>query len=174
MWQKCPICKGQGFVFNAGTVSEITSTCPTCKGQRIISKKTGEPPLRFYLTSDKQETSITCGDYAPDVESFTTNDGKTKMSQKRIELGSTSLPEWANWVAMDKHDIWFCYEKEPDVLDDYWRNQKGSRCMQLNSSSVLNLGVSCFQKDYKESLYKLRNAKTKKKKNNKVGEIFKS
>ena len=43
MYQKCPICHGEGMV----TVPNSTSpfkTCPTCKGARIISTVNGLPP----------------------------------------------------------------------------------------------------------------------------------
>lgn len=45
MWQKCPICNGNGFV-------EVGKTCPTCKGERIINKLTGKPPVKKKVLED--------------------------------------------------------------------------------------------------------------------------
>lgn len=42
MWQKCPICNGDGFIPTSG--SSTSRMCPTCKGMRIISESTGLPP----------------------------------------------------------------------------------------------------------------------------------
>lgn len=47
MYQKCPICNGEGVVQNL-TLHEgdysIGDECPTCHGERIISGINGEPP----------------------------------------------------------------------------------------------------------------------------------
>lgn len=44
MWQKCPICNGEGKISNTGTSSSTFQTCPTCTGHRIISEVNGLPP----------------------------------------------------------------------------------------------------------------------------------
>lgn len=44
MWQKCPICNGEGTVPNYGVVTSLFSVCPTCNGTRIISEINGLPP----------------------------------------------------------------------------------------------------------------------------------
>lgn len=52
MWQKCPICNGEGSITELipydgrSTVvpSPISGICPVCKGQRIISELHGLPP----------------------------------------------------------------------------------------------------------------------------------
>lgn len=52
MWQKCPICGGEG-TFNQypnQTISKIV--CPTCNGTRIISEITGLPPTSTHLKSN--------------------------------------------------------------------------------------------------------------------------
>jgi hypothetical protein len=52
MWQKCPICNGEGTVPNYGTVSSLFSVCPTCNGTRIISEINGLPPSFTYIEED--------------------------------------------------------------------------------------------------------------------------
>ena len=44
MWQKCPICDGEGRVTGNGTTSSVHQVCPVCKGARIISELNGLPP----------------------------------------------------------------------------------------------------------------------------------
>ena len=43
MWQKCPICNGDGKVFKPLSNSS-SSICTTCNGSKIISELTGLPP----------------------------------------------------------------------------------------------------------------------------------
>ena len=43
MFQKCPICKGEGNI-NQG--NDVYAICPTCNGTRILSQLTGLPPNR--------------------------------------------------------------------------------------------------------------------------------
>lgn len=50
MWQKCPICNGEGKISNTGTSSSTFQTCPTCQGNRIISKVSGLPPATVIDT----------------------------------------------------------------------------------------------------------------------------
>lgn len=47
MFQKCPVCDGNGEVPNQSRLSNntITCVCPTCNGKRIISSITGQPPV---------------------------------------------------------------------------------------------------------------------------------
>lgn len=44
MWQKCPICNGEGNVSNNGLSSSTHKVCPLCKGSMIISELNGLPP----------------------------------------------------------------------------------------------------------------------------------
>ena len=44
MWQKCPICDGEGRVTSNGVSSSVHQMCPVCKGAKIISELTGLPP----------------------------------------------------------------------------------------------------------------------------------
>lgn len=63
MWQKCPICNGEGSITKLipydgrSTVvsSPISSVCPVCKGQRIISELNGLPP-RVGIKDDKSKS----------------------------------------------------------------------------------------------------------------------
>jgi hypothetical protein len=41
MYQRCPICQGDGNIYPPVGYAVI---CPTCKGKRIISDVTGKPP----------------------------------------------------------------------------------------------------------------------------------
>jgi hypothetical protein len=43
MYQKCPICHGEGTVTQPLSTSPF-KTCPTCRGARIISTVNGLPP----------------------------------------------------------------------------------------------------------------------------------
>jgi len=43
MWQKCPICDGEGRVTSNGLSSSVHQVCPTCNGARIISELNGSP-----------------------------------------------------------------------------------------------------------------------------------
>ena len=54
MWQKCPICNGEGEVQNYGTVTSLFSICPTCNGKRIISEINGLPPNNHIDNSFEQ------------------------------------------------------------------------------------------------------------------------
>ena len=47
MYQKCPICNGQGTVTNntIATTSSFSNVCTVCNGTKIISTITGKPPL---------------------------------------------------------------------------------------------------------------------------------
>lgn len=42
IWQRCPICLGSG--------EENEGKCTVCGGQKIISKLTGQPPLKTNTT----------------------------------------------------------------------------------------------------------------------------
>lgn len=44
MWQKCPICDGEGRVTSNGFTSSVHQVCPVCKGAKIISELNGLPP----------------------------------------------------------------------------------------------------------------------------------
>ena len=44
MWQKCPICDGEGRITSNGLSSSVHQVCPTCNGARIISELNGLPP----------------------------------------------------------------------------------------------------------------------------------
>ena len=43
MWQKCPICDGEGRVTSNGLSSSVHQVCSVCKGARIISELNGLP-----------------------------------------------------------------------------------------------------------------------------------
>jgi hypothetical protein len=43
-WQQCPVCNGDGTDHHSMLSSSIPA-CKVCKGKRIISTKTGNPPL---------------------------------------------------------------------------------------------------------------------------------
>jgi len=62
MWQKCPICNGEGKVQNYGTVSSLFSMCPTCNGARIISEINGLPP-NHTPSSDSYNGTTEKSDY---------------------------------------------------------------------------------------------------------------
>lgn len=44
MWQKCPICDGEGRVTSNGLSSSVHQVCSVCKGAKIISELNGLPP----------------------------------------------------------------------------------------------------------------------------------
>jgi hypothetical protein len=56
MYQKFPICNGEGVILNISikpndtsvSSSPVTKICPTCLGTRIISKLTGLPPTHNH------------------------------------------------------------------------------------------------------------------------------
>ncbi len=73
MWQKCPICNGEGRITNNGYSSSLFSTCPTCNGTRIISELTGLPPA--YLAGNSTTT----------IENFEENQSKTFISHNYLE-----------------------------------------------------------------------------------------
>lgn len=50
VWQRCPICNGDGTIPYHCTTGGIT--CPTCYGDRIISRLTGYP--RSYELNAKE------------------------------------------------------------------------------------------------------------------------
>jgi len=54
MWQKCPICNGEGTVPNYGVVTSLFSVCPTCNGTRIISEINGLPPAYTQVKDDEK------------------------------------------------------------------------------------------------------------------------
>lgn len=67
MFQKCPICDGNGYP--AGTVIRgYTNRCQACKGHGIINQQTGLPP-------------------EPTSGSFTANDAREMAKAARERLG---------------------------------------------------------------------------------------
>ena len=52
MWQKCPICDGEGRVTSNGSSSSVHQVCPTCNGARIISEWNGLPPKSVAIPND--------------------------------------------------------------------------------------------------------------------------
>ena len=44
MYQKCPICNGEGKLINTETTNPYT-VCKTCNGAGIINELTGLPPV---------------------------------------------------------------------------------------------------------------------------------
>ena len=55
MWQKCPICDGEGRVTSNGSSSSVHQVCPTCNGAKIISELNGLPPNNsIELPSDEE------------------------------------------------------------------------------------------------------------------------
>jgi excinuclease UvrABC ATPase subunit len=44
MWQKCPICNGEGRVTANSYSSSVFQQCTVCNGMKIINKITGLPP----------------------------------------------------------------------------------------------------------------------------------
>jgi DnaJ-class molecular chaperone len=52
MWQKCPICNGEGKLLNYGVATSLFSVCPTCNGTRIISEINGLPPSFTHVEED--------------------------------------------------------------------------------------------------------------------------
>ena len=55
MWQKCPICDGEGRVTSNGLSSSVHQVCPVCKGAKIISELNGLPPNNsIKLPSDEE------------------------------------------------------------------------------------------------------------------------
>lgn len=44
MWQKCPICDGEGKVTIKGLSISVHEECSVCKGAKIISELNGLPP----------------------------------------------------------------------------------------------------------------------------------
>lgn len=55
MWQKCPVCKGKGIIWNTGTSTSTGHTCPVCNGAKIINK----------LPKIKSSVLITDQEYVP-------------------------------------------------------------------------------------------------------------
>lgn len=45
MYQKCPICDGEGTIIPGPVSTEISKQCPTCLGRRIIHQDTGLPAM---------------------------------------------------------------------------------------------------------------------------------
>lgn len=70
MYQKCPICNGDGKVLNLnGTV--MFSVCSTCNGTKIIDSVTGLPPQQVVQLTPKafEEHYNTIGkQFNPDIE----------------------------------------------------------------------------------------------------------
>jgi len=57
MWQKCPICNGEGKVPNYGSITSQFSVCPTCNGTRIVSEINGLPPAYPQVKDDVKTKS---------------------------------------------------------------------------------------------------------------------
>ena len=55
MWQKCPICDGEGRVTSNGVSSSVHQMCPVCKGAKIISELNGLPAQQSVPTVSKME-----------------------------------------------------------------------------------------------------------------------
>ena len=36
MWQRCPICEGEGTIFAPPGLTLVRQTCPTCNGARVL------------------------------------------------------------------------------------------------------------------------------------------
>ncbi len=74
MWQKCPICNGEGKVTSSSYTTSsffICSTCPTCNGSRIISELTGLPPNpTTSCTTSNPDVDFTNGSIASQQEYF--------------------------------------------------------------------------------------------------------
>ena len=59
MWQKCPICDGEGRVTSNGLSSSVHQVCSLCKGAKIISELNGLPPNQsIELPSDEEIESL--------------------------------------------------------------------------------------------------------------------
>lgn len=43
-------------------------------------------------------------------------------------------PEWAQWLARDESGVWYWYENEPDVFDDFWDNRTGLFSLAIPSN----------------------------------------
>lgn len=68
MWQKCPICDGEGRITSNGLSSSVHQVCPVCKGARIISELTGLPPNNTVTPSIFQTSgtsTATIHDFVP-------------------------------------------------------------------------------------------------------------
>lgn len=58
MWQKCPICNGEGKLYNGSTSSAVYRVCDTCNGAKIISELTGFPPGYTQPKADKEQGDL--------------------------------------------------------------------------------------------------------------------
>lgn len=54
MWQKCPVCNGEGRVSTYGTTTSVFQQCSVCNGMKIISTLTGLPPSYVQDKSKEQ------------------------------------------------------------------------------------------------------------------------
>lgn len=66
-----------------------------------------------------------------------------------LNINIESLPEWANYIAMDRNGEWFAYEKKPVLrrhLNDWWNPERGK---------VRLIKVSYKYEDWEESLLKI-------------------
>lgn len=72
-----------------------------------------------------------------------------KHNQHELNINIDSLPEWANYIAMDRNGEWFAYEKKPVLrrhLNDWWNPERGK---------VRLIKVSYKYEDWEESLLKI-------------------
>ena len=58
MWQKCPICDGEGRITSNGLSSSVHQVCPVCKGAKIISELNGLPPNNSIKLPSDEEIEI--------------------------------------------------------------------------------------------------------------------
>jgi len=63
MWQKCPICDGEGRITSNGLSSSVHQVCSVCKGAKIISQLNGLPPSLKSI--DSTDNPIACNWFEP-------------------------------------------------------------------------------------------------------------
>lgn len=58
MWQKCPVCNGEGVINGYNYSTSLFQQCSVCNGMKIISEVTGLPPSYVQdlnLTKSKEQ-----------------------------------------------------------------------------------------------------------------------
>lgn len=53
------------------------------------------------------------------------------MDKPQFKIDWDKLPSWANWVAKDKDDVWWCYSDKPLMDDDNWNRRYCRKCLCL-------------------------------------------
>ena len=113
MWQKCPICDGEGRVTSNGSSSSVHQVCSVCNGAKIISELNGLPAQQSVPTVSKMERVQTAVEWLIEqlVELDKELDGRRKSDDSTvIKINPTKIYKQAKQI--EKEQIIDAYNQD--------------------------------------------------------------